>query len=220
MTPKIRHALLAPLLLTLLALAAGGCNVVAFAAYAAPPPIVEAQYSGLAGQRVAVMAWADRGIRIDWPTLQLDLAAAVQQKLAGQTGKKQALEAASFPYVPRSVARFQEDHPETEFDPIERTAARIGVDRLIYIEVANFATRSDASDELFRGTATASVKVVEVVDGIGRVVYEETDVEVRYPPTGPIEGTMRGSDYQMYLGTVNALADRMVQRFVPTPEER
>lgn len=215
-----RRAVLVPLLLTVLAAASGGCNLVAFAAYAAPPPIVEAQYAGLAGQRVAVMVWADRGIRIDWPTLQLDLAAAVQQKLAGETGKKGALEGAHFPYVPRSVARFQEDHPESEFDPIERTAARIGVDRLVYIEVSDFATRSTVSDELFRGTATASVKVVEVSGGVGRVVYEESDVQVEFPSTGPREGSIRGSDYQMYLGTVNALADRLCQRFVPYQEER
>jgi hypothetical protein len=211
--------LLLTLLLSLLPLC-GGCNVVGFVTYAAPPPIVEAQYTGLAGKRVSVMVWADRGIRIDWPTLQLDLGAAIQQKLAKETEKKKPLEGASFPYTPRSVARFQEDHPETEFDPIERTAARIGVDRLVYVEVEQFATRSTTSDELFRGASVASVKVVEVIEKVGRIAYEESEIQVFFPPTGPTEGTIRGSDYQMYLGTVNALADRVVQRFVPYQEER
>jgi hypothetical protein len=214
MTPLIRIGLL------LLCAVAGGCNVIGVAAQAMPPPTVEAQYTGLTGKRVAVLVWADRGIRIDWPSLQLDLAGAVQRKLSASTAKKGAIEGATFPYSPASVARYQEDHPESEFEPIEVTAAKIGVDRLIYVEVEQFATRSDTSDELFRGKATASIKAIEVgPDGKGRIVYEESDVVVFFPTTGPKEGTIRGSDYAMYAGTIDTLAKRVADRFVPYQEE-
>lgn len=203
-----------------LSAAATGCNVVGFIAAASPPPTIEAQYAGLAGQRVAVMVWADRGIRIDWPTMQTDLCAALQRKLAASTHKKGALEGATFPYSAPSIARYQEDYPESETDPIEMTAVKMGVDRLVYVEVEDFATRSDAAEELFRGTAVASVKAVEVVNGIGKVVYEESDVQVYFPPSGPKEGTIRGNDYTMYAGTIDGLAQRIADRFVPYQEER
>lgn len=196
-----------------------GCILAGYIAATAPPATVEPQYTGLVGQRVAVIVWADRGIRIDWPTIQSDVTGALQQKLATQTDKKKALEGATFPYSAVSIARFQEDHPEVESDPIEKTALRLGVDRLVYVELERFATRSELTDELFKGTATASVKAVEVVGGVGRIVYEESDVQVVFPPSGPKEGSLRGSDYQIYAGTVDALAQRISDRFVPYQEE-
>lgn len=210
------------LLLALAALgaAATGCNVIGYIAAASPPPIVEPQYTGLAGQRIVVMVWADRGIRIDWPTMQTDVCASLQRKLSAQTGKKMALEGATFPYSAQSISRYQEDHPETESDPIETTAVKMGVDRLIYVEIEQFATRSDASEELFRGSAVASVKAVEIIDGAPRIVFEESNIQVFFPPSGPKEGIIRGSDYAMYVGTVDALAQRISQRFVPYEEER
>src|SRR4051812_33279443 len=58
-----------------------GCNVFGVAARMAPPPTIKAAYTGLAGQKVAVMVWTDRAMAIDWPTLQLDLARGINSRL-------------------------------------------------------------------------------------------------------------------------------------------
>ena len=129
------------------------------------------------------------------------------------------LQGATFPLSAQSIARFQEDHPETEFAPIEQTAVKLGVSRLIYVEVDELGTRSDTSNELFRGTAKGSVKVVEVINGMPAIAYEERDIAVAFPIKGPKEGELRGNDYKMYLGTIATLAYRIENRFVPYEDE-
>lgn len=62
----------------------GGCQVAGYFASAIPKS-VDAQYKGLAGQKVAVMVWADRGLRIDWPNLELDTGNGIQSYLLAKT---------------------------------------------------------------------------------------------------------------------------------------
>ena len=50
------------------------------------PKSEDAKYKGLAKQKVAVMVWADRGTRIDYPNLQLDTGNTIQAKLISQGG--------------------------------------------------------------------------------------------------------------------------------------
>ena len=52
--------------------------------------------------------------------------------------------------------RYQLDHPEVDTMPIGDIAPRLGVSRLIYIEVERFSTRADASISLFRGSIMAT----------------------------------------------------------------
>src|SRR5689334_25170997 len=97
-------------------LLAGGCNVIGAAAQLMPRPDIKAAYGGLAYQTVGVMVWADRGIRIDFPTLQADVASSLTKKLQDATNlknKKQVpKELAGATYLnPTAVIRFQEDHP-------------------------------------------------------------------------------------------------------------
>src|SRR5687767_3592168 len=100
----------------------GGCQILGVAVYKlAPPPTIQPKYMGLENQTVGVMVWADRGLRIDWPTLQLDLANTVQKKLTDfqKAGKREAktLAGSSFPVLPASIVRYQKDHPEIEAMP-------------------------------------------------------------------------------------------------------
>src|SRR5439155_1767585 len=165
--------------------------------------------------------WADRGIRIDWPTLRLDLANAVQQKLKEQTldekGKPKAktLLGVTYPVQPASIVRYQEDHPEAEAMPITDVAPKLGVGRLIYVELEDFATRADQAVELFRGHAKATVRVIEIADGKASVAYTWENVQVNFPPKVPAEGIPNAGDQRIYAGTVNAFATEIGQLFFP-----
>ena len=65
---KFLHLPFAIFLLPLL----GGCQILGVAAYKlAPPPTIQPKYMGLENQSTGVMVWADRGLRVDWPTIQL-----------------------------------------------------------------------------------------------------------------------------------------------------
>jgi hypothetical protein len=207
------------LLLPLVSLPAG-CSVLGLAAHAMPQPGIPARYNDLAGHSVAVLVWVPRGLEIDYPALRLDLVAGVQARLQrAQKAGRGELKNATFPHGAPSLVRFQEDHPELEHTPIDAVAPRLGVQRLIYVEVENFQTRSEQAVELYRGSATVSLRVIAVEGGAGKMVYEESGGSVTFPPTAPPEGIPYAGDAKIYRGTTDLLAQVIAERFYSRPAE-
>jgi hypothetical protein len=200
-----------------------GCNVLGVAAQALPPPTIQAQYKGLAGQSVGVLVWADRGVSVDWPALSLDSAQAIQiqlQQTQQKDPKMKELAGATFPVKPASILRYLRDHPELDYTDVKSVAPRFGVQRLIYVEIDDFSTRAAASLELYRGSMSGSMKVVEIdASGQARIAYEENDIKALFPPKVSEDGEVRGNDAQYYVGTVREFATRIVWRVVPHQEE-
>jgi len=197
-----------------------GCTLLGVAAYKLKPPeTVQPKYMGLENQSTGVMVWADRGLRIDWPMIQLDLANTVQKKLTdfqkGKGRESKTLVGTTFPVLPASIVRYQKDHPEIEAMPVTDIAPRLGVRRLIYVELDDFATRSDQQVALFRGTGNATVKLVEV-DGANEahVAFEQNNVTTHFPPKAPPEGTSAFGDARIYAGTIDALGTEIARLFV------
>ena len=193
------------------------CVALGVVAAKMPPPIILPKYEGLANQRVGVMVWADQGVKTDWNSINLDLANALQKRL--QASKDKELKGATFPYPPASIVRWQQDHPEHDGSPVTMIAPRLDVSRLIYIELEEFNTRSDLSVDLFRGTAKATVKVVEVTDGQAEVTYTEQNIGAAFPPKAPREGIPNAGDYKIYAGTIDGLAEQISRIFVRYLEE-
>jgi len=108
--------------------------------------------------------------------------------------------------------RYQKEHPAIDAVPITDTAPKLFVSRLVYIELASISTRGDASVQMFRGSAIASLKVIEVHDNHAQVAYEESDIHATFPPKSPPEGVVNSSDVVMYRGTLDALANQIVDR--------
>jgi hypothetical protein len=228
MTYRISPSSTLYVLLSILSPLLAGCQLIGVAAQAMPPATVVPNYKGLAGQTVGVMVWADRGTRIEWQALQLDLANTIQsnlQQAAGlKTGKKKSavkeLAGTTFPVETRSIVRYQQDHPETEGQPITEVAPRLGVSRLIYVEVEEFATRPDGAVELFRGDAKVTMRVVEISpDGTAKVAFEENEIMATYPPKAPKEGRPSIGDVRIYVNLIKELGAEVAKRFVPHAEE-
>ena len=198
--------------------ALGGCSIFGVAAQALPRTTIKPVYTGLQGQTVGVMVWVDRGLRMDYPPLQIDIANATQIKLI--KSKAGQLKGTEFPVRPASIVKYQQDHPELEAESIADVAPRLGVSRLIYIEVEDFATRAQGAVELYRGAAEVTLRVVEVKNGVGKVAYEENGIAVIYPEKAPPEGIPNATDRKIYIGTVDALSTLIVRKFVPYAEER
>jgi hypothetical protein len=194
-----------------------GCSALGVAAHAVPPPTILPRYTGLTGQSVGVMVWADRGVRIDWPSIQLDLANAVQKRL--QTSQAKELKGTTFPLQPASIVRYQQDHPESEGSPITMVAPQLRVSRLIYVELETFSTRSDLSVDLYRGAAAATIKVIETTGATAKDVYTENNVSANFPPKAPREGVPNVGDYKIYTGTIDGLAEQIANRFLPHQEQ-
>jgi hypothetical protein len=200
-----------------------GCQALGVFAQALPPPTVVPQYKGFAGQSVGAMVWADRGMRIEWEYIQLDLANVIQtnlQQAANPKAKVKEFKGTTFPVAPRSIIRYQQDHPEIDGQAIADIAPRLGVSRLIYVEIEEFSTRPDGGVELFRGEAKVTLRVVEVAaDGTAKVVYEENEVSASWPPKSPKEGRPTIGDRRTYVELVKTLGGEIAKRFVPHPEE-
>jgi hypothetical protein len=210
------------LLLSLLTLAPAGCSALqAAAAGVAGTSVVKPYYVGFKGQSVAVMAWADESVRFEHNMLILDITRGVSQKLQGsQARKAEELAGATFPREKGSDAMyaFQMNHPELAAEPIAEIAPRLGVTRLIYIEVASFDLHSGSVIELYRGSLSATVTVVEVANGKGKIAFT-TPVDATYPEKSPEEGMPNSTDQQTYIGTVDQFCTNVVKKFVSYPGE-
>ncbi len=177
-------------------------------------------YSGLTGQSAAIMIWADFATRTEFNRIQVDLASAIQKQVIEPPGQKKDEKKARPPAVefvdPRSVVRFQREHPETDGMPIVELAPRLGVPRVVYIELEDFQTQSPKSIMLLKGHAQVTLRVIEVAGGKARVAFEERSIVADYPRNAP-EG-MAPSDQvdprTIYEGTVNLLARKIATRLV------
>jgi hypothetical protein len=201
---------------------AGGCALFGLAAYAAPDPTVGPKYKGLQNQTTAVMVWADRATAIDWPGLQLDLTRGIQSRLQNAAQKKDPLKemkGAKFAAA-ESAVRYQRDHPEIDTEAITDVAPRLNVTRLVYLEVQQFSTQPDDSLELYRGTLSGNLKVIEIHDGVAKVAFEEDNIHVAYPKNTPPEGMPGLANTQVYEQTLEAFSTQIVNRFITHTEPR
>jgi hypothetical protein len=196
-----------------------GCNVMGIAAQALPPDTITAQYHGLAGQSVGVMVWAERGISLDFPSISLDVANSVENKLLAANHLKE-LKGITFPVRTASIARYQQDHPNLDLSNMAEIAPKLGVSRLIYIEINDFSTRAAASVDLFRGTMTCNMQVIEVTDGVGKVAFKEENIKAVYPEKVAEDGTPNGDDIHFYMGTIDTMSTQIGWRLIPHEEER
>lgn len=198
--------------------AVSGCAVLGVAANAMPQPPVPASVV-LANQSVGIMVWCDRGLRTDWPTMQKDLGAGVQARLVeSQKNKAKELENVTFPFPAESFVRWTKDHPGFDAEPITEIAKRLPVTRLIYIEIVDLATRTTHAMAMYRGRATAMIKVVAVEGETAKVIHEQT-IDVHYPKHSTDDGSPDGDDERMYIGTMTELADQVALRFVSHPAD-
>lgn len=178
----------------------------------APPA---ASYKGLAGQSCAVMIWPDWAVSTDYPQLQMDLARLLHERLTAKfTGGKGKASPTQF-LNPASVVRYQREHPETSALPITDVAPKLGVTRVIYVEVSEFQTHSPASIMLLQGNAQATLRVVEVAGGKAKIAFEDAGIQVYFPPDAPegVVATDKMNPRAVYAGTLARLADALVARF-------
>lgn len=202
-----------------------GCNLLGAAGALVtklPKPPVAASYQGLQNQSVGVMVWIDRGMSIDWATLQQDLANSIEGKLklAQTTGESKDLKGTTFPVMANSIIRYQREHPATAVEDIKDVAPNLKVSRLIYVEVVRFSTRSPNAMQLFLGRMECKLQLIEVANGRAKVAFTET-IPVQYPDkqhAGP-EGLLNKDDRTMYVGTVGEMSTEIAKRFFEHPDD-
>jgi hypothetical protein len=186
-------------------------------------------YGGLANQQAAVLVWADFGTRTEYNQIQLDTTRLLTGKLealgrpAKQGGKERpanpALAGVQFLHH-GSVVRYQREHPEVWTMSIEQVAPRLGVPRVIFIELVEFQTAEPAAFMLLKGKARANLRVLQIAGGKATTVFEENDITANFPPQAP-EGVVASERFTVrtvYEGTLDLLTDKIAARFA-TPKD-
>jgi len=204
----------------LLLLLFSGCTVVGLVAGKTSSVKVKPYYTGLKGQSVGVMVWAPRATRIDFPELQLAIAQSLEKKPKNaRTAKAEQLLGTQFPpdRGPDAMYAIQQNYPGLMAEPIADVAPKLGVSRLIYIEVEEYTLHPETVPDLWRGMLTARVQVVEVDGGKGRPAYDDR-VSVKFPPAGPEEGRPDLGQAVTEVGTIDGFTTAVLQKFVTYEE--
>jgi hypothetical protein len=213
--------LLGMLFLCLLMPMTGGCVLLGYAAAVIPGPATKARYSGLAGQRVAVVAWVDRASSFDFGSLSSDVSMGVTNKLqVAADPKLKVEELVGTTFVdPRIVYRWQKNHPELENRSASevgaKAAAAMGCTRLVYVEVQPFSIYDPRTPILLKGDATAMIRVAEISGDTAKVGYEEAGVTVSFPKNSAegVPPTDSVTPQYIYKGTVDKLTTEVARRF-------
>lgn len=199
-----------------------GCNIIGAVAAKAPKPDILAAYKGLAGKSVGIIVYVDPDAAMNWPTLQLDLANYLQYKLqqAQKDDKDGDLKGTTFPYEPRSFVRYQKEHPGIEALPITQVAPKLGVERLIYLQVNEFTTRAEGTITMYLGRINVTLQVIEVdpVTKTATVGYTDPNIRMKYPRTAPDEGLLNGNDRRIYQGTLDEISTQLALKFFRHPD--
>jgi hypothetical protein len=209
-------------LMSLALLTQPGCDALGYAANAvAGVSDVPAAYKDLHDQTCGVMVWVDRGIRIDEPNLEIDCAQSIQGKIE-IAAKADAKEVQKITWIDADrLARYQEDHPELEGDLVTDFAGRLPMTRLIYIEIEDFQLKPADDVDLYRGEVKATIKVVQIANGVAKVAFEEDGVLATFPPHVTAEGAPLpdGEVDKFYAGTIDAFTTEVVKRFITHDSE-
>ena len=200
----------------------GGCSVLGYAAAVLPGAGTKARYAGLAGQRVAVLAWTDRAVTYDYGALPADVSMGVDNKLMQAADPKlnvEELKGTTF-VDPRQVFRWQKNHPELENRAVEevapKVAAALGCTRVIYLEVSPFSIYDPNTPVLLKGSAQTTIRVAEVGNGGAvKLGYEEAGVVSEFPEKAPegVPQTDTVTPTYVYQGLVNQVTTDVAKRF-------
>lgn len=176
-----------------------GCGAVGFVAEAVaggPKQVnVKAAYAGLAGKRVAVLVVVTDATLFEYPEAPTKLGRAVGSRIAGNVTGVSVV-------APAEVTRFQNANPHWDSVPASALIERLGVERLVMIDVAEYSTHEPGNAHVFRGILAGNVDVLEG-DGANpnNAVFSER-VAIRYPE-GTAVSVLAGDVATIELGMLD-----------------
>jgi hypothetical protein len=168
-----------------LLLALSGCQVLGFGGAMiesykrTTTRTVAGEYKGLEGKRWAVVVSADRVIQADYPDIVPLITSEITGRLADRA-QQQKIGAAG--YIPADrVLRFQYENPGWVSVPRGELAKRLGVDRLIVVELIDYRLTEPGNRYLWAGEATGTLGVVEADGPAPDEVAFEKPIRVTFP---------------------------------------
>lgn len=140
---------------------------------------VAPKYDGLRGKTFAVVVAADRIIQADFPSVVGDLTLTISERLADHDKK---LGVGAEGYVPgQKVLEFQYNTPRWIAMSPEELAAKLKVQRLIFIDLQEFRLNDPGNQYLWSGAAAGTVRVVEADTKGGSISVMQEPIRVKFP---------------------------------------
>jgi len=213
MNPPTRSALsLAGLLVVMLAL--GGCN---FAGLIAAPMQdipdkreVSAEYRGLDGRTVAVVANVDEVTLFGHPKADANVVRAVSGRIA-------ALVPGAKVVNPKDIIAFMNENPYWNTLLYSDLIEKLGVDRVVVVGLVDYATNEPGNAHVMRGRISANVGVVEHPDAApttsdpDNFAYAKV-VSVQFPEESTV-GVVNSDRQTIELGMLARFGQKVARLF-------
>jgi hypothetical protein len=188
-------------------LTAGGCNILGFAAQAVGGDDktknvkVDAEYRGLNDKSVAVLVAADEDTLFQNPGAPMQIGRAVSRQLTADIPGVKVTD-------PEQVSTFMQRNPYwTTYDNRALLDA-LKVERIVYIDVAQFSTHEPGNSYEWRGMLVSRVKVAEADAAEPNNFAYAQDVSTRFPPDKPV-GVLDTDDATIRAGLLGQFAQRV-----------
>jgi hypothetical protein len=161
---------------------------------------VPAKYRGLTGKSFAVIFAADRSIQSEYPQIVTAFTRELTRRLAENAGASGVLPA-------DEVLAFQFQRPGWVALSPQEVAKELEVERLVFIDLTDFALNEPGNQYEWRGVAAGAVTVIEAEGDTYPVEKFRENIRVKFPDH---EG---GSQDNMQSQTVlSELSRRFVER--------
>lgn len=155
---------------------------------------IKAQYQGLENQRVAVMVSADGYTLYEHPDAPMLLCRAVTGRIATNVPGITVT-------VPDSVIRFQKTNPYWTNLRYGELARRLGVDKIVLIDLVEYRTHEPGNAHIWQGVITANIGVVDAsIPDPDNFVFYNT-VTAKFPQNSSI-GVINSDHESIQLGMV------------------
>jgi len=188
-----------------------GCNWIGYAANVigdgdpAGQVNVEAQYRGLENQTVAVLVAADEYTLFEHPTAPAAVCRQVSSKLATEITGVHVLN-------PKQIDQFQKDNPYWNTTAYSELLDRLGVERLVLIDLITYALHEPGNNYQWRGQIVANIGVCEAQgDDPDQFVFATT-LQTYYPHGGSI-GLIHSDRQTTQMGLHSIFAQKLLYLF-------
>ncbi len=184
--------------------ATAGCNVIGFIAGMGESrkQEVKAAYTDLEDQRIAVMVIADDSTAARHREAMSKLRRWIAARIAGQVPNVTLSD-------PEQLERFEDENPYWTSLPHGDLPERLGVDRVVLVDIHRYGLRSPEARDMWLGRFDARVGVIEAEARIGRDFVYESEVSVRFPedsPYGVADATQRSIEHGLIESASRAVA--------------
>lgn len=189
-------------------MASGGCAGAGWLANAVdiePPTDVTAEYRGLDNQTVAVLVDADLNVQFQHPTLVLDVTTLVSNKLATNVPGITVIDA-------KQVVDFQNRNIYWNTTPYRSLAKRLGVTRLVMIDVVEFRLHERGNVNVFKGYLNAGLGVAEADGATPNDLTYSSSMAAAYPPSQRL-GAVNADQRLIRLGTITLFCEGVSLKF-------